>query len=156
MTLKEWTIFIIQISWFFSMLKCLKKSTDKVNSTSHFFLLTCFLMVTTVLAIAKFTSFFKHLRLCFLLFAFSLWKYASSFCLRLFVFSFFAFFYVFVFFASSFLFVFIASLLLCVFVLWNMRFRSLKYASSVFNKTENDVNLPVVSTELEFELSFQI
>ena len=35
---------------------------------------------------------------------------------------------------------------ICVLVLWNMRFRSLKYASSFFSKNENDVNLAVVST----------
>ena len=35
---------------------------------------------------------------------------------------------------------------ICVFVLWNMHFRSLKYASSFFSKNENDVNLAVAST----------
>ena len=47
-------------------------------------------------------------------------------------------------FASSFLCVF--GFFFCVFVLWNMRFRSLKYACSFFSKNENDVNLAVAST----------
>ena len=72
-------------------------------------------------------------------------SFTSSF---LCVFVFFFFFWRLRFFAFSFF--FFAFPCFCVFVLWNMRLRSLKYASRFFSKNENDVNLAVASTVNDF------
>ena len=72
-------------------------------------------------------------------------RFFASLFVCVFVFCVCVFFCVFVFLRFRFFFFASSFSEICVFVLWNLRFRSLKYASSFFSKNENDVNFAVAS-----------